>query len=91
MGFDSLRWYQCPAGQIGKVISLKRRSSPCSNQGQGTKQLAIVQWIVHRASTSRMWVRFLLAGPNKSAIGEMDIISVFETEGVGSIPAWPAR
>ena len=25
--------------------------------------LAIVQWIVHRASTSRMWVRFLLAGP----------------------------
>ena len=35
-GFDSLRWYQCPAGQIGKVISLKRRSSPCSNQGKGT-------------------------------------------------------
>ena len=26
-----------------------------------------------------------------TAIGEMDIISVFETEGVGSIPAWPAR
>jgi len=25
-----------------------------------------------------------------TAIGEMDIISVFETEGVGSIPAWPA-
>ena len=25
--------------------------------------LAIVQWIVHRASTSRMWVRLLLAGP----------------------------
>ena len=35
--FDSNRRYQCPAGQIGKVISLKRRSSPCSNQGQGTK------------------------------------------------------
>ena len=26
----------CPARQIGKVISLKRRSFPCSNQGQGT-------------------------------------------------------
>ena len=26
----------CPYGQIGKVISLKRRSSPCSNQGKGT-------------------------------------------------------
>jgi D-alanyl-D-alanine endopeptidase (penicillin-binding protein 7) len=25
--------------------------------------LALVQWIVHRASTSRMWVRFLHAGP----------------------------
>ena len=25
-----------PARQIGKVISLKRRSFPCSNQGQGT-------------------------------------------------------
>ena len=53
--------------------------------------LPIVQRIEHRASTSRMWVRFLLAGPNKSAIGEMDIILVFETRGVGSIPAWPAK
>ena len=25
--------------------------------------LALVQWIVHRASTSRIWVRFLYAGP----------------------------
>ena len=24
-------------------------------------------------------------------IGEMDIIFVFETKGVGSIPAWPAK
>ena len=32
---------QCPAGQIGKVISLKRRSSPCSNQGQGTTHLKL--------------------------------------------------
>jgi hypothetical protein len=28
-----------------------------------TKQLALVQRIEHRASTSRMWVRFLHAGP----------------------------
>ena len=27
----------------------------------------------------------------KWAIGEMDIITVFETVGVGSIPAWPAK
>ena len=26
-----------------------------------------------------------------TAIGEMDIILVFETRGVGSIPAWPAK
>jgi hypothetical protein len=26
-----------------------------------------------------------------SAIGEMDIITVFETVGGGSIPSWPAR
>jgi hypothetical protein len=28
---------QCPTGQIGKVASLKRKSSPCSTQGWGTK------------------------------------------------------
>lgn len=27
----------CPARQIGKVTSLKRKKRPCSNQGQGTK------------------------------------------------------
>ena len=53
--------------------------------------LAIVQWIVHRASTSRMWVRFLLAGPDNSVFGEMDIIFVFETKVMGSIPVRPAR
>jgi len=37
-----------------------------------------------------MRVRLLPAVPRITAIGEMDIISVFETEGVGSIPAWPA-
>jgi hypothetical protein len=26
-----------------------------------------------------------------SAIGEMDIIAVFETVGGGSIPSWPAK
>ena len=31
------------------------------------------------------------SGAKITAIGEMDIISVFETEGVGSIPAWPAK
>ncbi|CAB4137956.1 hypothetical protein UFOVP328_152 [uncultured Caudovirales phage] len=30
---------KCPAGQIGKVGSLKRSSSPCSNQGRGTMLL----------------------------------------------------
>ena len=35
-----------------------------SSLAVGTKfKLALVQWIVHRASTSRMWVRFLHAGP----------------------------
>ena len=29
----------CPTGQIGKVNSLKRRSSLCSNQRWGTKLL----------------------------------------------------
>lgn len=27
----------------------------------------------------------------RSAIGEMDIITVFETVGGGSIPSWPAN
>ena len=35
--FDSNRSYQCPCGQIGKVISLKRRSSLSSNLREGTK------------------------------------------------------
>lgn len=30
-------------------------------------------------------------GRTNSGFGEMDIISVFETEGVGSIPASPAK
>ena len=38
-----------------------------------------------------MWVRFLLAGPNTAGFGEMDIMLVFETSGVGSIPASPAK
>ena len=42
------------------------------------------------SSTPLIEVRFLYAGPYISAIGEMDIIFVFETKGVGSIPAWPA-
>ena len=33
---DSEAHHQCPYGQIGKVVSLKRRSSLCSNQSRGT-------------------------------------------------------
>ena len=43
------------------------------------------------SSTPLIEVRFLYAGPYISAIGEMDIISVFETEGKGSIPLEPAK
>ena len=53
----------CPCGQIGKVISLKRRSSLSSNLSRGTKHLAFVQWIGHGSSKPRMGVRFPHAGP----------------------------
>ena len=34
-----------PHGQIGKVVSLKRRSSLCSNQSRGTKIYgAVAEW-----------------------------------------------
>jgi len=49
--------------------------------------LAIVQWIVHRASTSRMWVRFLLAGP----LITLALLSTAEAKKKTAAPSEPAR
>jgi hypothetical protein len=38
----------------------------------------------------RVRISTLLPYLRLSAIGEMDIMSVFETDGGGSIPSWPA-
>ena len=38
----------------------------------------------------RVRISTLLPDLRLSAIGEMDIMSVFETDGGGSIPSWPA-
>jgi hypothetical protein len=46
---------------------------------------------LRRSPKPQIGVRFPGDSPNNSAIGEMDIITVFETVGGGSIPSWPAR
>ncbi len=43
----------------------------------------------HILGKDAIQVRFLLGAPD-SGFGEMDIMLVFETSGVGSIPASPA-
>jgi hypothetical protein len=43
----------------------------------------------HILGKDAIQVRFLLGAP--SGFGEMDIMLVFETSGVGSIPASPAK
>ena len=48
------------SGDLKSPVARHAGSSPATRTNS---ELAIVQWIVHRASTSRMWVRFLLAGP----------------------------
>ena len=52
--------------------------------------LVIVQWIEQVPPKNQIQVRFLLTGPHW-AFGEMDIISVFETEGGSSILSRPAK
>jgi hypothetical protein len=53
-------------GKSGSIRLVWDQEIEGSNPSIPTNRaLAIVQWIVHRASTSRMWVRFLLAGPIK--------------------------
>ena len=43
------------------------------------------------SSTPLIEVRFLYAGPVVAGFGEMDIISVFETDGGSSILSSPAK
>jgi len=46
--------------------------------------------VLHGFGKAESQVQFLLGAPH-SAFGEMDIMLVFETSGVGSIPARPAN
>jgi hypothetical protein len=45
----------------------------------------------HRSPKPKSADRHRGGAPINTAIGEMDIIAVFETVGGGSIPSWPAK
>ena len=62
-----------------------------SNPWSTTKQYALLDKLVKSSLSKGEVLPVRIRGRVPAAFGEMDIIFVFETKGVGSIPARPAK